>query len=150
MFLLSFFLYAWCWDKILLWQRYYFYEFNMKRIDDFIDLMHWFKFILMFKIFVVLKRRDKLRCIKSWFVWLWFKSNLCNRCYQTIESQNFDFLCKSDSRQPKLTYYIKKCEKLTKEISISPPIMIFEIIIQVIKKQFLLLFLFYFRYYTHV
>ena len=49
-----------------------------------------------------------------------------------------------------LTYNIKKCEKLTKEISISPPIMIFQIIIQIIKKEFFLLFLFYFRYYTDV
>ena len=47
------------------------------------------------------------------------------------KGEDFDWLS--------LTYYVYKCEKFAEEVSIRPPVVVFEVIVQVIEKQFFLL-----------
>ena len=83
-------------------------------------------------------RNAKLRFL---LIWIQFTHQMLSQKHKSCSVNPFTYL---------LTYNVKKCEKLTKEVSISPPIMIFQIIVQIIKKKFFLLFLFYFRYYADV
>ena len=43
-----------------------------------------------------------------------------------------------------LTYYVKEREQLAKEVAIGPPVVILQVVIQVVQKEFLLLLFLHF------